>query len=290
MGLRTVLLGKIYISLLAATTLLVTAVSIGVPGDAVVVYSAPTLAVVSDDLGKLYHGRLDVRVLGSVLAANLIKSGKTPDLFLTVDWELKHGLNYRSEYIIGVYRLLLVCDDFNTWEDALRRARISLADPNLAPIGYRSLAAIYLLTERAGLDITQEIMESLNIVFHTGESGLLVDVRSFRAGGRFYTRDDLNGAYSLLQNKLVDCTFAHAPFVNQKNLWAKHNVIELPDYASFLKDPPIKITARLESGDLNILRFVAAAYSFTEKGDEILNYLGQVDFSKYQIEKVAEVP
>jgi hypothetical protein len=40
---------------------------------------------------------------------------------------------------------------------------------------------------------------------------LLLTPTMFRAGGRFYVRDDLNGAYTLLENRLVDCMFAHAP-------------------------------------------------------------------------------
>jgi hypothetical protein len=107
----------------------------------------------------------------------------------------------------------------------------------------------------------------------------------FRAGGRFYVRDDLNGAYTLLENRLVDCMFAHAPFAAQKNLWAKHKVIELPDYANFLTDPPTKITVKLKSGDVNVTRFIAAAYSFTERGDRLLGLLDRLDYSKYLIER-----
>jgi ABC-type molybdate transport system substrate-binding protein len=91
-------LRKFFLSIIfAAVLLLVAAASLArAPDDTAVVYSAPTLAGVSDDLAELYPGRVDVRVMGSVLAANLIKAGRIPDLFLTVDAELKQGLGYRS--------------------------------------------------------------------------------------------------------------------------------------------------------------------------------------------------
>jgi len=271
---------------LAAAFLAVAVASVARVPERLVVYSAPTLEGVSEDLAALYSGGLDVRVMGSVLAANLIKSGKVPDLFLTVDSELKHGLNYRNEYVIGVYRQLLVCNGYETWWDALKEARISLANPNIAPIGYRSLAAIYLLSEMEGLGIISEIQDRLNVSFSVEDGGLVIDARSFTASGRFYARDDLNGAYTLLQNGVVDCTFAHAPFVNQKNLWTTHNVIELPEYARFQTEPPLKITAKLIGSEVVVSRFVAAAYSFTEKGDRLLSLLDKVDYSKYQIERM----
>jgi molybdate/tungstate transport system substrate-binding protein len=280
-------LRKFFLSIIfAAVLLLVAAASLArAPDDTVVVYSAPTLAGVSDDLAELYPGRVDVRVMGSVLAANLIKAGRIPDLFLTVDAELKQGLGYRTEHILGFYRLLLVCDGYSTWVDALTRARFALADPNTAPIGYRSLAAMYLLAARENLDIVNEVRESLGVLFYAGDGGIVVDAAMFRAGGRFYVRDDLNGAYTLLENRLVDCMFAHAPFAAQKNLWAKHKVIELPDYANFLTDPPTKITVKLKSGDVNVTRLIAAAYSFTERGDRLLGFLDRLDYSKYLIER-----
>ena len=272
--------------ILAAVLLVVAAASLArPPDDTAVVYSAPTLAALSDDLAELYPGRVDVRVMGSVLAANLIKAGRVPDLFLTVDIELKEGLGYRSEHILGFYKLLLVCDGYSNWPEALKKARFALADPNIAPSGYRALAAIYLLAEKENLDIVDELRERLGVSFYFGDGGLVVDATMFRAGGRFYVRDDLNGAYTLLENRLADCMFAHAPFAAQKNLWAKHKVIELPDYASFLTDPPLKITVKLKSGHVNVTRFTAAAYSFTERGDRLLGFLDKLDYSKYLIER-----
>ncbi len=273
--------------ILAAVLLVVAAASLArPPDDTAVVYSAPALAALSNDLAELYPGRVDVRVMGSVLAANLIKAGRVPDLFLTVDTELKEGLGYRSEHLLGFYRLLLVCDRYSTWSDALKGARFALADPNIAPIGYRALAAMYLLAEKESLDIVNEVQESLGVSFHVVDGGLLVEATMFRAGGRFYVRDDLNGAYTLLENKLADCMFAYAPFAAQKNLWAKHKVIELPDYASFLTDPPHKITVKLKNGHVNVTRFIAAAYSFTERGDRLLGLLDRLDYSKYLIERL----
>jgi hypothetical protein len=64
--------------------------------------------------------------------------------------------------------------------------------------------------------------------------------------------------------------FAHAPFAAQKNLWQKHKVIEMPDYANFLTDPPTKITVTTQKRRWNVTRLIAAAYSFTERGDRLL--------------------
>ena len=83
------------------------------------------------------------------------------------------------------------------------------------------------------------------MLFYEEEGGVVVYACMFSAGGRFYARDDLNGVYTLLANRVVNCTFAQPPFAAQKNSRQKHNVLKQPEYAHLVTDPPVKITAKL---------------------------------------------
>ncbi|MEM4494246.1 MAG: substrate-binding domain-containing protein [Candidatus Caldarchaeum sp.] len=246
---------------------------------AAVVYSAPTLRKVSNQLSILASEPLDIQVYGSVAAANLIKSGRIPDLFLTVDSELKHGLNYRKEYTLGYFRLVLVCQKGIESLDALRTVKLGLADPNQAPIGYRALAAMYLIAGDRFPELIDELQQSLNIRFQKSGDTLVMVLSEISASGRFYLRPNLDGAGTLLETGGVECIFAHSPFIIVRNYTQTYSIIEMPPSLNFEKDPPIKIVAKLKSGEIAVKRFEATALSFSEKGDKLLELLKQIDLS-----------
>lgn len=253
------------------------------PQRPLVIYSAPTLAGISDELARIANTSIDVQIHGSVFAANLIKSGKTPDLFLSVDSELKSGLNYRGEKLIGVYRLLLVCAGNYDSLEALKDAKIGIADPNQAPIGYRALAAIYLISLNEGYGLVEEVERSLNIRYLDGGGPVKMLLQNISASGRFYMRSNLDFVGSLLEAGVVDCIFAHVPFVIIRKLYNRYNIIEMPDYARFEEDPPIEIVAVLRMTQVKISRFEAVALSFTEGGDRLLQMIDEIDVEKFGI-------
>ncbi|MCX8201835.1 MAG: substrate-binding domain-containing protein [Candidatus Caldarchaeum sp.] len=271
-------------ALAAALTLLVVGASLVLvpsPRKTVLVYSAPTLAGVSDELVKLADMNVDVQVHGSVFAANLIKAGRRPDLFLSVDVELKKSLAYRAEKTIGTYGLVFVCRQGFNGLDALVTSRIGLADPNQAPIGYRALAAMYLISEREKLGLKEELERSLNIRYIVDGSSLKIVVSNISPSGRFYMRPNLDIVASLLEAGAVDCIFAHTPFVITRNLGKNYKVFELPEYARFDKTPSVEIVVELATDEIKVVKLEAIAVSFSEDGDRLLRLLDRIDVGKY---------
>ncbi|MEM1949671.1 MAG: hypothetical protein QXQ48_05950 [Nitrososphaerota archaeon] len=251
-----------------------------------VIYSAPTLRGLSDELAGMSEQPVDIQVLGSVFAANLIKAGKTPDLFLSVDSELKSGLNYRMEKPIGIYSLVFVCVKKYDSLNALRDAKIGIADPNQAPIGYRALAAIFLISENEGFNIVGEVEKNLHIRYVSNGHTVKILAKNISSSGRFYMRPNLDFVGSLLEAGVVDCIFAHTPFVIYRNLYKDYNVLELPEYARFEEDPPTRIIAVLSTVEIEVRRFEAIALSFTEAGDELLQKLDEIDVEKFGMKRV----
>jgi len=254
----------------------------------IVVFSAPTLRGVSDAIIRLSSEPVDIQVHGSVLAANLIRSGRVPDIFLSVDSELKHNLPYRKEYILGIYRLVLVCDRAFTSLDALKSARVGFADPNQAPIGYRALAAFYIIASQRFPEVLDELRLSLNVRYEPSGDALEMDLSGISPSGRFFMRPNLDGVGVLLESKAVDCIFAHYPFILYRDYTKKYNIIEVPQDAGFEIDLPIKIVARLKSGEVVVRRLEAIAISFTERGDKILELLKRLDVADFGIKPLGE--
>lgn len=249
----------------------------------VTVFTAPTLVGVAKDAANLYGSDLvDVRTIGSVLGIRLIQSGNVPDVFLSVDWELLKFIQPRRVLDLGYFRLLLVCREDYTLND-LGQVNLGLANPNFAPIGYRSLAAIYLLGTKYKLVALEEVSRSLNIsyIHNYSDRSVWIDVRSFEARGRFTARDDLAGVAALLEGGAVDCIFAHSPFVVARGYIVRFKIIELPGEITFLQDPPLKFVAITQSGSIEVKAFRAFAASFTPIGDDLLDKIEQIDLEKY---------
>jgi molybdate/tungstate transport system substrate-binding protein len=249
-------------------------------GGAVVVYAAPTLLQLANEAaGRSEEIRADIRVLGSVAALRLIQQGRVPDVYLTVDAELLREIDgqQRRSMVLGYFRLHLVCRE-PLGLRGLGEARIGLADPNTAPIGYRSLAALYWLSTRYNLTSLDEVTRSLSVSFtEEGGGSVVIDARQCRAAGRFSARDDLAGVASLFEAGAVDCIFAHTPFIVYKRYGERYSVIDLPEEIQFARDPATRFFAITHSGVFEVKRFVGAAVSFSPAGDRFLEALEALD-------------
>ncbi len=252
-------------------------------GRGVVVFAAPTLMGVARGAADLYgSGSVDVRSIGSVMGVRLIQAGNVPDVFLSVDWELLKFIQPRRVLDLGHFRLLLVCRDNYTLAD-LGHVKLGIANPNLAPIGYRSLAAIYWLGTKYKSLTLDEVSLSLNITYihNSSDQSVWIYARNFEANGRFTARDDLAGVAALLEGGAVDCIFAHSPFIVARGYAGRFKIIEMPEEITFLQDPPIKFIAVTESGPIEVKAFRAFAVSFTPAGDDFLDKMEQIDLEKY---------
>ncbi|MEM0482443.1 MAG: hypothetical protein QXM16_06125 [Nitrososphaerota archaeon] len=250
---------------------------------AVVVFTAPTLVGVAKGGADLYGSDLvDVRSIGSVMGIRLIQSGNVPDVFLSVDWELLKFIQPRRVLDLGHFRLLLVCRGNYSLND-LGYVKIGLANPNFAPIGYRSLAAIYWLGTKYELVKLDELSRSLNIryIHNPSDNSVMIDVRNFEASGRFRARDDLAGVATLLEGGVVDCIFGHSPFIVARGYAGRFKIIEMPDEITFLQDPPTRFVAVTVTGLIEVKAFRAFAASFTPTGDNFLDKIEQIDLEKY---------
>ncbi|MDW8063277.1 MAG: hypothetical protein RMI43_03820, partial [Candidatus Caldarchaeum sp.] len=149
------------------------------------------------------------------------------------------------------------------------------------PIGYRALAAMYLISEREKLGLKEELERSLNIRYIVDGSSLKIVVSNISPSGRFYMRPNLDIVASLLEAGAVDCIFAHTPFVVTRNLGKNYKVFELPEYARFDKTPSVEIVVELATGEIKVVKFEAVAVSFSEDGDRLLLLLDKIDVGKY---------
>ncbi|MEN3047668.1 MAG: substrate-binding domain-containing protein [Candidatus Caldarchaeales archaeon] len=249
----------------------------------VVVFAAPTLYELASEAARISGGRVDVVSIGSVAAVRQVQLGRVPDALVSVDAELVQFLPYfRRVEALGGFRLVLLCRDRIDLTD-LKRVRIGLADPNTAPIGYRAVAALYWLAlTRNSVDVA-ELERALSVRFVRSADGREVVMRldSFRPAGNFLARDDLAGAFLLLENGAVDCVFAHSPFVVSRRLEGRYAVVEMPEELTFLRDPPVRFVAVTELGAVEVRRFEAVAVSLTEAGDSYLRVLASLDAERF---------
>lgn len=246
-------------------------------------FTAPTLVGVAKDAASLYGSDLvDIRSIGSVLGVRLIQSGNVPDAYLSVDWELLKLIKPRRVFDLGHFKLVLVCREDYSLND-LGQVKLGVANPNLAPIGYRSLAAIYWLSTKYELVTLDEVSRGLNTryIYNSSDHSVWIDVRNFEATGRFSARDDLAGVAALLEGGAVDCIFAHSPFIVARGYTGRFKIIEMPDEIKFLQNPPLKFVALTESGPIEVKAFRAFAASFTPSGDNFLDEIERIDLEKY---------
>jgi molybdate/tungstate transport system substrate-binding protein len=337
----------------------------------ILVYAAPTLAVLADEAARQMGGKVDVVVMGSMAAVRQVQMGAKPDVILSVDAELVNFLSsYRKVVDLGRFELILVCRkaldleeigratigladpniapsgdraiaalhwlsvrfnlivrqvqmgakpdvilsvdaelvkflssyrkvvDLGRFElilvcrkaldfEKIGRATIGLADPNIAPIGYRAIAALYWLSVRSNLIDLNELERSLSVKFVQDPDGgsVTMDVRHVSASGRFKMREDLAMAFTMLENGSVDCVFAHTPFAISRDLVGKYHVLRMPEEISFANDPPVRFKAITMLGEIEVKRLTAVAIVFTEQGEGYVDRVLSLTLSKYGLTK-----
>jgi molybdate/tungstate transport system substrate-binding protein len=255
----------------------------------ILVYAAPTLAVLADDAAGLMGGKVDVVVMGSVAAVRQFQMGAKPDVILSVDAELVNFLSsYRKVVDLGRFELILVCRKALDLKD-IGRATIGLADPNIAPVGYRTIAALYWLSVKSNLIDLNELERSLSVKFVQDPDGksVLIDVRHVSASGRFKMREDLSVAFTMLENGSVDCVFAYTPFAVSRNLVGKYHVLRMPEEISFANDPPVRFKAITTLREIEVKGFTAVAIVFTEQGEEYVDRVLSLNLTKYGLSSSA---
>jgi molybdate/tungstate transport system substrate-binding protein len=253
----------------------------------ILVYAAPTLAVLADEAARQMGGKVDVVVMGSMAAVRQVQMGARPDVILSVDAELVNFLSsYRKVVDLGRFELILVCRKALDLEE-IGRATTGLADPNIAPIGYRAIAALYWLSVMSNLIDLNELERSLSVKFVQDPNGgsVTMDVRHVSASGRFKMREDLAMTFTMLENGSVDCIFAHTPFAISRDLVGKYHVLRMPEEVSFANDPPVRFKAITMLGEIEVKRLTAVAIVFTEQGEEYVDRAFSLNPSKYGLMK-----
>lgn len=244
------------------------------------VYSAPTLAKLASDLAKKAQVKIDLRQMGSIAAFNLIRSGNIPDLYFSVELELASKINARRIIELGSYELLLLCKGNYTLKD-IAKVKIAIANPNTAPIGYRSLTVLYFLSEKGYLNKT-ELERDLNVKYDMLQNGtLLIDATQISPIGRFYMRSNIEEAASLIEQGVAECTFAYWPFIIARGYGEGYNFVKLPSELRFISDPPLPVLCKLNIGLVKVKKEGAFVASFTQAGDYVLNFLSQLDLTSY---------
>lgn len=248
----------------------------------VVVYAAPTLLPWAEEAVGRSGLKGDIRAMGSVEAVRLIQAGNVPDAFLSVDMELARFIQPRRLISMGFYKLVLACRS-GYGLDEIGSAKIGIADPNAAPVGYRSLAALYWLATRYGKLDVESLKRDLSVSYTESGDTVLIDARSFSASGRFIARPNISGVGALLESGSVDCALLHEPFVLSRGYEKRFTISELPVEINFFSNPPVKFVAKLQVGDVDVTRFESFAASFTELGDEYLAAIEKLVASGFQV-------
>ncbi|MCS7142189.1 MAG: substrate-binding domain-containing protein [Aigarchaeota archaeon] len=251
-----------------------------------VIYVAPTLTGLVREVLSRAPADSDVRVIGSVISVQLIREGRRPDVLLLADNELERFLpDYRNRVSLGSYRLIALCRENLTLNQLIERT-IALADPNVAPIGYRAVAALYYLLKVQDPAMSDRLQVLLGINVNPIEGGVLLDLRGLNPSRQFILRNDLSEVSAIFEAGLVDCIFVHEPFAMWKGLIGRYHVIDLPPEIEFTVDPPMRFIARLRVGDVEVRKFEASAVSFTERGDRILEMMGTVELERHGLMRV----
>jgi len=253
----------------------------------VLVYAAPTLAVLAEDAAWQMGGKVNVVVMGSVAAVRQVQLGAKPDVILSVDAELVNFLSsYREVVNLGRFELIAVCRENLELKD-MGRVRIGLADPNIAPIGYRAISALYWLSAELNLIDLEELEGSLSVKFAPSPDGrtVTIDTRHVSVSGRFKMREDLAVTFAMLENGGVDCIFAHTPFAISRNLVGRYHILRMPEEISFASDPPVRFKAITTIGEIEVKPFTAVAIVFTEQGERYVERVLSLNLSKYGLMK-----
>jgi len=275
----------------------------------VIGYVAPTLVRVVKDAARGAGLSVEgIQSVGSLEGLRRIQQGSVPDVYASVDIELAADVkDARQIYSLGRFKLALACAKPIASVGDLRGVKMALADPNKAPIGYRELAAVYMLKRSGVADLTARY-EALGIRFVDTAVGFNVTVpTALFSTAEVKVAPSLDGSWSMLETGQVDCVFAHLPFILGKGvelkpvgasaeLWEVYvgnysrgrlYVYVFKSPYDFFQDPPLAIYANLvdPSGRvvkaIRVVHFEAFVVSFTERGDCVVEALKKMDLANY---------
>jgi len=270
----------------------------------VVGYVAPTLfKAVSDAVGQAGMSAGGLLSIGSVEGLRRIQQGAVPDFYASVDIELLREverLRPRQVYVLGRFSLGLVCRVPIGSPGELNEVSLGIADPNKAPVGYRALAAVWMLKRDGYVDLLPRV-EGLGVRYVETGGGINITVPPVLApAGGIQVGVHIAATWSMVEAGVVDCMFAHRPFilsvfsqleeVGKTELWhvyrgvrdgKMYHVYLFTGKYSFAEDPPYEIYVVFTQGVARVVRFEAFVASFTERGDCVVDALRGMDLSRY---------
>ncbi|ABL87243.1 periplasmic binding protein [Pyrobaculum islandicum DSM 4184] len=269
-------------------------------------YVAPTLVkVVKDAAAAAGLGTEGIQSVGSVEGLRRIQGGAKPDLFGSVDIELRPDAERAGAlqtYSLGRFKLALVCRAPTTLEE-LASAKTVFPDPNKAPIGYRELAAAWMLSRDLGVNLTAKYT-ALGVRFVYNGTLYVYIPSSLPNTEAVDVAPNLDGSWAKFEAGAGRCMFAYVPFLLGKGLqlrpagggtsyWEPYTAeaggrtyyvyVFKPPY-DFAEDPPIKAVAVLLGPPVKTIRvghFEAFVASYTELGNCVIESLKKMDLSKY---------
>jgi molybdate/tungstate transport system substrate-binding protein len=272
-------------------------------------YIAPTLIKITRDAARqagLSTGA--IQSIGSVEGLRRMQQGAVPDIYGSVDVELLpdiEKLKPRQTFVLGGFSLGVVCREPLNSPDDLTTRTLVLADPNKAPIGYRALAAAWMLKKDGVVDV-MTLFEKTGVKYVETPRGVNITIpTALTPTDKVQIAPNLDASWSMLESGAADCSFTYFPFVigklgrldkiGETSLWTMYKgAKEGKEYYayffkgpySFVQDPPYEIYALFMQGDkvakvLRVGRFAAFVASFSEKGDCVVDALKRMDLAAY---------
>jgi len=290
-----------------ATTPMV-AMSAKCSGD-VLGYIAPTLIkTVWDAARQASLSTVSIQSMGSVEGLRRMQQGAVPDIYGSVDVELLpdvEKLKPRQIFILGGFSLGVVCRKPLNSPGDLATRRLVLADPNKAPIGYRALAAAWMLKKDGVVDV-MTLFEKTGVKYVETPRGVNITIpTTLTPTDKVEIAANLDASWGILESGAADCTFAYFPFtmgklgrvekIGETDFWTIYKGAEegreyyayfFKGLYSFAQDPPYEIYVLFMQGDkatkvLRVGRFAAFVASFSEKGDCVVDVLKKMDLAAY---------
>jgi molybdate/tungstate transport system substrate-binding protein len=292
-------------SITTSATSPIVAASAKCSGD-VLGYVAPALIKIMWDAARQAGlSTVSIQSMGSVEGLRRMQQGAVPDIYGSVDVELLpdvEKLKPRQIFLLGGFGLGVVCRKPLNSPGDLATRRLVLADPNKAPIGYRALAAAWILKKDGVVDV-MTLFEKTGVKYVETPRGVNITIpTTLTPTDKVEIAANLDASWSMLESGAADCTFAYLPFtigrmgrlekIGETDLWTiykgakegrEYHAYFFKGLYSFAQDPPYEIYALFMQGGkaLRVGRFAAFVASFSEKGDCVVDALKKMDLAAY---------
>jgi molybdate/tungstate transport system substrate-binding protein len=269
-------------------------------------YVAPALIKIMWDASRQAGlSTVSIQSMGSVEGLRRMQQGAVPDIYGSVDVELLpdvEKLKPRQIFLLGDFGLGVVCRKPLNSPGDLATRRLVLADPNKAPIGYRALAAAWILKKDGVVDV-MTLFEKTGVKYVETPRGVNITIpTTLTPIDKVEIAANLDASWGMLESGAADCTFAYLPFtigrmgrlekIGETDLWTiykgakggrEYYAYFFKGLYSFAQDPPYEIYALFMQGGkaLRVGRFAAFVASFSEKGDCVVDALKKMDLAAY---------